>query len=147
MGIQSYGTAYDARRRLIDLRSGIPVDDGRDFLLALFNRTGAGTGIVPKVSDPLVAAGATIIDALGLTGDWNLVATVAAGSGVQILPLKPGNDIQVYNAGLNNLSVYPPPNGSAIDALGVAAPYVLVPGKLRIFQCWSLTQFYSTFGN
>jgi len=38
--------------------------DGRYLLLTLYNRTGTGTGIIPNVSAPLVASGASIADAL-----------------------------------------------------------------------------------
>lgn len=145
MSIQAFARNFNASSKLVD-DNGIPIGDGRDFLLALFNRTGAGTGIVPKVSDSLVATGASIADALGLITDWNLVGTVAAGTGVQILPLKPGNDIQVYNGGANALLVYPPSALIQIDALGNGIGFSLAPGKLRIFECWTLSQFIS-FGN
>lgn len=149
MSIQAFGFNFDVQRTLVD-KSGVPTRDGRDFLLSLFNRTGAGTGIVPKMglsatNNPLVATGSVLADSLQLTADWNLVGTVGAGTGVQILPLKPGNDIQVYNAGANNLNVYPP-GGSQIDALAINQAFVLAPNKLRIFECWTLTQLYS-FGN
>lgn len=142
MSIQSYPYQYRQSAKLTDPKTGIPSSDGVDLILALYNRTGQGNGIIPSVSDPLVAAGTTQATALGLAKDWNYVATVAAGSGVIILPLKPGNDIQVYNAGAHNLNVYPPV-GSQIDALAVNAPFVLGAGKLRIFQCWQIVLFIS----
>lgn len=141
MSIQRFAHNFFAAGPFVDKAGALTVDASR-FLLALFNRTGMGTGIVPVVSDVLVATGTTAADALGLINDWNLVGTTAAGSGVKILPLKPGNDIQVFNAGANSLKVYPP-SGFQIDALGVDQPYVLAAGKLRIFECWGLTQLYS----
>lgn len=144
MSIQSFNYDFTAEEvsSFIDPKTGSLTKVGRYLLLALWNRTGQGTGIVPKVSDPLTATGAAIGDALGLTTDWNFVATVPVGTGVQIMALKPGNDIEVYNAGANNLNVYPPVAFS-IDALAVNQAYVLTPGKLRIFQCWTLSQFIS----
>lgn len=141
MSIQRFARNFFGAGPFVNTDGALTVDASR-FLLALFNRTGMGNGIVPVVSDLLIAAGMTAADALQLTADWNLVATVAAGSGVQILLLKPGNDIEVYNSGANNLKIYPP-TGLQIDALGVDQPYVLAAGKLRIFQCWGLTQLYS----
>lgn len=147
MSIQAFGAdGPTPQYPLVDPQTGFLTKNGRYLLLQLWNRTGQGTGIVPKVSAALVAAGVTIADALQLTADWNWVATIAAGTGVQILPLKPGNDIEVWNAGANNLNVYPPSAAIQIDALGNGAPYVLAPGKFRAFQCWTPTQFLS-FGN
>lgn len=145
MSIQSFVRNFFGAGAFVNLQTGALTVDANRFLLALFNRTGMGTGIVPKVSDPLVAAGVAAADALELVADWNLVGTTGAGSGVRILALKPGNDIQVFNAGVHALNVYPT-NNFQIDALGVNQPYVLGPGKLRIFECWTLSQFYS-FGN
>lgn len=149
MSIQSFGFDFSAQSnglKFFDPQTGQLTRIGSYFLLALWNRTGTGTGIVPKVSDPLVAAGASIADALMLVTDWNLVGTVAAGTGVQILPLKPGNDIQVYNNGANALLIYPPDANTQIDALGNGVAFSLAPGKLRIFECWTLNQFV-TYGN
>lgn len=146
MSIQAFGYNYNPTRSLVD-ENGVPVRDGRDFLLALFNRSGGATGIIPKANDPfatpIIATGASIADAVMLVHDWNWVGTVAAGTGVQILPLKPGNDIEVYNGGANALHIYPPDAASQIDALGNGAAFILNSGKLRIFQCWTLNQFFS----
>jgi hypothetical protein len=135
---------------LVNPSSGIPTTSyGWAFLNALFQRTGGGTGIVPSVSPPLTATGTTIANALQLTADWNNVTTVGTGTGVAIasgLNLQPGNDIWVFNSGANNLNVYPPSPQIIIDALGAGAPYVLVPGKLRCFQCWTAVEFNS-YGN
>lgn len=149
MSIQAFNQDFpQPPTPIIDPATGALTRDGRYLLLALWNRTGKGTGIVPVVSPALVATGASIADALQLTNDWNNLGTVAAGAGCQILPLKPGNDIQVYNGGANPLAIYPPSALDQIDALGAGAPYSLAAGKLRIFECWAITpvQLYS-FGN
>ncbi len=150
MSIQSFNYDFTAEEvaSFIDPKTGALTKVGRYLLLALWNRTGQGTGIVPKVSPAvgqLTAIGSSIGDALGLVTDWNLVGVVAAGTGVQIMPLKPGNDIEVFNNGSNPLNVYPP-TGCQIDAMSVNAPYVLQVGKLRIFQCWTLS-LYLSLGN
>lgn len=122
----------------IDPKTGNLDVNAAKFLLALWNRTGQGTGIVPIVSKALTATGTTLAAALGLTDDWNLVATTPAASGVRILALKPGNDITVWNLGANALNVYPPDANTQIDALGNGAPFSLATGKLRVFQCWTV---------
>lgn len=150
MSIQAFQAQFSANTPLqfIDPQTGVLTKTGQYLFLQLWNRTGQGTGIIPLVSDPLTATGATIADALQLVKDWNFFGTVVAGSGCQILPLKPGNDIQVFNGGAHAINIYPPDTASKIDALGPAAAYSLAPGKLRVFECWAINpgQFYS-FGN
>jgi len=142
MSIQSYSANWNPRTPLVD-KDGIPTTSyGRQLLLGFFNRTGGGTGIVPKVSPPLQSTGSTQLDALGVAYDWNWFQTVGGGSGAIILPLMPGNDIQFYNGGGSSLKIYPP-FAAQIDALGVNAPYTLGVGSLRIFECWDQTQFFS----
>lgn len=149
MSIQSYKIQYRPSSPLVDSQ-GIPTSAyGRAFFTQLYNRTGLGTGIIQIVSDPLTATGSTIVDALQLINDWNDVETVGGGAGVAIaaaLKLQPGNDIWVFNGGANPLAVYPSDSTVQIDALGAGNPYTLNAGKLRCFQCWSLTQFRS-YGN
>ena len=156
MSIQAFGAQFSAGNpdQIFDKETGRLTARGQSFLLALYNRTGAGTGIVPQVTSStalLVATGSSITDALGLITDWNNFGTVAGGTGCIIsalLDLQPGNDIQVFNGGSNNLNVYPPTAADQIDALGAGRPFVLAPGKLRIFECWSTnpSQFRS-FGS
>lgn len=149
MSIQHYPGQFIPTSPLVD-KNGVPlVGYGKSFFLAIFNRSGMGNGIVPVVSDPLIATGASIADALQLVKDWNDVETVGTGTGVAIaaaLKLQPGNDIWVFNGGANALAVYPSDPTVQIDALGAGTPYSLAAGKLRCFQCWSLTQFRS-YGN
>lgn len=150
MSIQKFTAQFVPTGALVD-SNGIPTTNyGRAFFLALFNRTGAGRGIVPAVSPPLTAQGATIADALQLTADWNYVTTVAAGAGVAIssaLNLQPGNDIWVFNFGAHALAIYPPSANFAIDALAAGDPYSLPSGaRSRCFQCLTATQF-SSYGN
>ena len=146
MSSQAYPQNFTlAQQPLVDPKTGVVTQNGRIFLLALWNRTGGASGIETNLSlsDPLTAAGASQADALALTHDWNSVATVGAGSGVIIGALKPLQDITVFNDSATPLNVYPP-LGSRIDALAPNAPYVLVAGKLRLFQFWSITQLRSS---
>ena len=145
MSSQAYPQNFTlAQQPLVDPKTGVVTQNGRIFLLALWNRTGGASGIETNLSlsGPLTATGASQANALTLTNDWNNVATVAGGTGVIIGALKPLQDITVFNSGANPLNVYPP-TGAAIDALGSNAPYVLAPGKLRLFQFWSTSQLRS----
>lgn len=137
---------FNPRSQLVD-QNGVPTTAyGQGFLRSLYNRTGLGTGIVPIVSPPLTATGASIADALALTADWNDIEAGAANTGVIIaeaLNLQPGNDIWVANGTGTNKYVYPPSAAVQIDALGNGTPFQLTPGQLRCFQCWTATQFRS----
>lgn len=150
MSIQKYAAQFLPTAALVD-QNGIPTTSyGRAFLLALFNRTGAGNGIIPIVSPPLTAIGLTIDDALQLSSDWNYVTTAEVGGAVVIssaLNLQPGNDIWVFNFSANYLNVYPPSANVSIDALSAGSPYALPSGaRSRCFQCLTATQF-SSYGN
>lgn len=115
--------------------------DARYLLIALFNRTGQGTGL-PSVSIGLSAKGTTQADAMILASDWNSIDTVPANSGVIIPVLAVGADCIVWNAGANALKVYPPV-GSQIDALAVNAAYSLSTGKMQWLRCLSSTAMRS----
>lgn len=137
---------------------GRATKDGRYLWLALWNRTGAGNGIIPVISGIppsvntglLVAMGTTQANGLQLTDDWNYFGGVPNGAACILPPQVPGNvPTQVFNGGVNPLLIFPPivPGGGfQIDALGVNAGFTLNAGKLRIFECWSMTQLVS-FGN
>jgi hypothetical protein len=122
----------------VNQQSGNLTPNSYKFELALFNRTGAGTGIVPVVQTGLVAQGNGQSNALLLAADWNRVDTVTSGSGVVMPTLQPGNDISVWNNGGNNLEVYPF-SGAAINGGTVNAGVSLTPGQLAYFQCWTTT--------
>jgi hypothetical protein len=115
---------------------------GMAFFRALWNRTGAGTGIDNSVGLGLAALGTTQSTALALTDDWNQIITAAAGSGVVLPALAGGQSIFIANEGLNPVAVYPP-IGSAIDALSVNGAYSLTNGKLQLYSFFSSYQIYS----
>jgi hypothetical protein len=143
MSFRSFPTSM-VQGALIVPQSGQPTNFFYKFLLALFNSAGGGDGIVPVVSGALTAEGNSQQTALVLAADWNLVETVPAGSGVVMPALSPGNDITVWNASGSNLNVYPFA-GAAINAGAANAAYVLAPGDLAYFQCWSTTQLIVTY--
>ena len=140
--IGSFPAAFLTPRTTFVALDNTLTKDARYFLIALFNRTGAGTGL-PSVGNPLSAKGTTQADALILASDWNNVSTVASNSGVAIPVLAVGADCLVWNAGANALKVYPPV-GSAIDSLGPNTAYSLATGKMQWFRCLSSTIIRST---
>lgn len=151
MSIQRFAQLLFGADAFVDKGTGKLTVNAARFILALWNRTGGGTGIVPKVSDPLTATGADVGTALMLKDDWNVITAGANNAGVVMLALKPGNDIQVMNKGPNTYKVYPFDPAVAIDALGAGAAFSLAPGKLRIFEVMTIdggqTMFIVSFGN
>jgi hypothetical protein len=144
VSIQAFQQNFQQTRPLVDPKTGVLTVDGQYLLLALWNRTGQGSGIVPVVSPPLTATGSGQGDALGLVADWNDVESVPGTSGVVMPILKPGNDITVYNGSGNSLNVYPF-SGARIDIAAVNAAISMAPGELRYFQCWSTTQMRTAY--
>jgi hypothetical protein len=71
-----------------------------------------GTG-----QDDIVAAGATSATATQLQAVYNSVDTVAAGTGVKLLPTEAGMTIFVVNSGAHTLTVYPYEAATTINGL------------------------------
>ena len=86
---------------------------------------GTAQGINGRVATGLTAAGTVIGDALDLNATVNVVSTVAAGSGVQLYSMQIGDEMEVYNAGANPLTVYPDSATVAINQLAVGVGVVL----------------------
>jgi hypothetical protein len=143
MSINGFAQNFPQGVALIDLTNGQLTSNGYYLLLALWNRTGGGNGL-PSVSSPLTASGTTQADALALGSDWNDVETVGANSGVLIPQMQPGADIVVWNGSANPLNVYPF-SGAKIDGLGVNVAFSLAASKMRLFQCWSITQLRTAY--
>lgn len=115
---------------------------GSRFHRALYDRTGAGSGIIPSVLKTLIAQGNSQVTATQLADDWNHIATVAAGTGVQIPALKVGQEVYIGNDGSNALKVYPP-GGWTIDGLAVNGAYALAATKMQKFRVIGLNQLRS----
>lgn len=64
------------------------------------------------VASSVSAAGTTQGTATALTNSVNYISTVGASSGVQIPNADIGDDIEIYNAGANALTIYPPTSGT-----------------------------------
>lgn len=117
---------------------------GRYLVQGIWQRTGAGDGIIPSIALGLAAAGNGRLSALPLEDDWNEVLVVPGGSGVIFPTLTPGLPPPVvFNGGANPLNIFMA-QGVAIDALAVNAPYVLGAGTMQMFWSWSLTQVRTT---
>jgi hypothetical protein len=124
---------------IINQQNGQPTSTFYKWMLAVFNRTGSGTGIVPLAKIGLVASGSSQKDALGLTADWNRIDSGAGG--VAMPSMQPGNDISVLNNTGSAINVYPF-TGAMINGGGADAPYSLAPGDLALFEVWTTTQIY-----
>lgn len=99
-------------------------------------------GAVAQVG--LVATGNSQDTAIELTGSPSVFEVVAAGTGA-IIPFgaDAGTLWDVWNAGDNNLLVYPP-SGSQIQNFGVNVPAAIVPGGRSTLVVGStLTQIYA----
>lgn len=82
------------------------------------------------VATGLVGAGTTQADALALTEDFSVFATVAVGSGARLPAQSDRQDsYEVANLGANALLVYPPVGGT-INALAANAGFSVPAGKV-----------------
>jgi hypothetical protein len=96
-----------------------------------------------SVATGLSATGTTSGDALALTADYNVVSTVAAGTGVILATASAGRSTVVVNRGANTLKVYPAA-GAALDGLAANAPLSLPAGAQVEARASSALQWYST---
>lgn len=97
--------------------------------------------ILGAVKTGLVAAGTTIADALRLSGDKNVIATAAAGTGVRLPPNEVGDEFMVHNLGANAVLVYPDLATENINALGAGAGFSVAAGRAAFFYRVSKTLY------
>ncbi len=93
----------------------------------------AAQAITGTVGDGLVATGTTQADALLISNDMAVFATVASGAGAIFTQGGENDQYCVVNGGANALSIYPPVGGT-INALSVNAAYSLPSGGRAIFR-------------
>lgn len=117
-------------------QDGSPTYAFLTHLRQIFNRTGAGTGIVNKVNQAVSAAGNSQETATQLTHDWHMI-TEGQG-GVTMQSIKPGQDLTVFNNSGQDQNIYPF-SGAQIDALGANAPLSIPHGKAVTIQCYTTT--------
>lgn len=113
-------------------------NDGYQYLLSLLAQAATLTP-TSTISSALEASGANQATALQLTSQWNEVDVVAAGTGVLLSSMQPGQSQTVFNQGANPLNVYPPPDFQ-IDGGVVNAPIALGAGQRRTFDFLSASQ-------
>ncbi len=139
MGIQAFGFKLVAGGSLVK-PDGTGTTTFVNFLLSLFNRTGAGTGT------PNVASGLTVIAGTPFVigADWNQFTTVPAGGQAQLPALPVGTDCIIYNdAAAHSLGILPQPTVQ-IDALGAGAAYTLAHAKMQWFRSVTPTLIHSS---
>lgn len=68
------------------------------------------------VSPALTASGTSSVNATVLAWGKNLIATAAAGTGAIVPVGEDGDELSVYNAGANTVSIYPP-SGALINTV------------------------------
>lgn len=85
----------------------------------------------------ITAAGTNLATCTGLSRVYNLVNTVAAGTGVCLWgPDYSGIMVSVQNAGANDLKLYPGAAGGAINGAGAGNGITLVAATLEVAMCW-----------
>lgn len=106
------------------------------------NATVSGN-LIRGVQTGISAAGATLGTATDLVEDFNVVSTVAAGTGVSLMPTVGGMSVIVVNTGANDLNVYPASGSAQIDSLGLGVAFSLPVGARIMFFSVSATQWYT----
>ena len=109
--------------------------------MALVNWIGGGdaNGLT---GTSISAAGTTQATATVLLAQDNEVTTVASGAGVVVSPLfNPGEEMTIFNAGANALTVYPR-LGLKINALPVNAGFSLGTNTGVLLRCVSTTRIF-----
>lgn len=102
----------------------------------------ANYNYIHGVETGLAGAGATQGTATQLSKDFNVVSTVASGTGVKLPVSSGGHKITVFNTGANTLRVYPS-TGSQINNGGVNGAYQLASGGKLEFLSVSAIQWYT----
>jgi len=91
----------------------------------------------------LTAAGNSQGTAFQLTPGLSVFTTVASGTGGAIPAGAAVRSIyEVWNAGANNLSIYPP-TGGVINSFATNAAAIILPGGSATFVLCSTTQVYA----
>lgn len=85
-----------------------------------------------SASTLITATGSTIAGALLLLADFNLLGTVASGTGVQLPPAEGQPEQVMFNGGVNAVLVYPQPN-EIINAGAVGVAFSVAAGKGAVF--------------
>jgi hypothetical protein len=107
-----------------------------------------GLGLAPEVADRLgratvrtgiTAAGTVITDATDLVSEFNVIATAAASTGVQLPDWPVGSVVYVRNDGANTVNVFPHSATGTIEAGGAGAAQTIATTKKGRFTRISST--------
>lgn len=138
MSITLYPTQFPPQTApFVDPDGKLNNNTGNPFLVAMWQRTGSGTGIVNDVEIGLLSNGAS---ALELISDWNEV-TLDTGHGAILPALVGGQSVLVFNNSGGALLIAPP-IGASIDGVPLT-PYSLPNNKMQIFFYFSDTNIRS----
>lgn len=103
---------------------------------------GGARAINGQVASSVSAAGSSISDATELKAGHNIVTTVASGTGVLLPNSEIGDEVLVYNAGANVLTVYPP-SGSTINQLSASVGAQLATNTACKYKKTTATAFHA----
>ena len=102
---------------------------------------GQATAINGLVNTGISAAGTTIGTATDLTRSMNYVSTVASGAGVQLpSTMQIGDEVEVYNAGANTLTIYPDQTTVGFNQLSVGTGVSLPINTAMRFKKYTATR-------
>mgnify|MGYP001585226636 CR=1 FL=1 len=91
---------------------------------------GGAKAINGSIATGLTATGTVITDALDLSADTNVLATVSSGTGVQVFTAEIGDSQEIYNGGANAVKVWPDSSTSQFNALGAGNSFLLAPNTM-----------------
>jgi hypothetical protein len=124
--IQAFTTNFPPQNTAVVAQDRTVTTPWMAFFRDLYNRTGAGTGLVNQVGKP---------DASGnITTDW------VSGTGLATLPALTSGQMIVYQD-IGAGTLISPPVGATIDG---NPNYNIPAGKMQIFWFFSATQIFST---
>lgn len=85
-------------------------------------------GISQPVSNSLTATGTTISDALALVAAYNVLTTVASGTGSTLPNVEVGQKVDIVNAGANALALYPHSGSGTLNGGSAGASVSIAAG-------------------
>ena len=127
---QVFPTNFPPQATPVVDQDGKMTTPGMAFFRALYDRTGAGTGLVNQV---FIGAGGS------LANDWNYLNATPDST----LPALTGGQMVMVQNNSGVTATITPPAGAVIDG-AVGVPYLLVNAKMQIFWYISSSIIVST---
>jgi hypothetical protein len=129
--------------QVIDTTNGVTYLNTGTAASPTWQATGGAGGAAQSVATGLTATGSTFAGALPLTAHDNVMATVAAGTGVVLRALSPGQSQRIWDrTGTVALQVYAP-GGATIDGTAGSTGVVLTAPKAIDFFAQTGSTFVS----